>query len=125
MNIDRNHNPRDSFLASIHTPAQGALALTIALWGNDLSEPSWHAEAACAGTGESPWFADNLSKEIGNWRSAVCARCPVKRQCARDCFEWEHRSPFSSPQRFGYRHGIAAADRTALAHLARRHQKAS
>jgi Transcription factor WhiB len=44
-----------------------------------LHRPAWHADAACSGSGPSPWFPTR--GEPTEPAKAVCAACPVRLEC--------------------------------------------
>ena len=44
-----------------------------------FNRPAWHARAACRGMGPALFFPDR--GESNDEAKAVCARCPVRREC--------------------------------------------
>jgi len=60
--------------------ADGDYGLAWALTIVNESRPAWHGQAACRGRHDEWWPDDYRTSAVK--LAKVCARCPVRRQCA-------------------------------------------
>lgn len=101
---------------AVEVPEDGYVALAAALWGKSLQPPAWHEHAACAAVGPEVFDASSVTR--ARRARAVCAGCPVRRECAQDQWRWEH-SRTEGAGRTGMatvRAGMSALERTQWHH---------
>lgn len=87
----------------------GVRLLLRALLFDGAGVPSWHALASCRGMDEALFFPPGDAPDCGvriAAAKAVCAGCPVRRECLDDAMGWEQPST-----RVGVRGGLSAAER--------------
>lgn len=92
----------------------GVAALAMAVWGQEMAPPDWHADAACRGVDPGLFEAARGGSSAPAKR--ICATCPVRELCAADQERFELGGQRTRPthrELATVRGGQSAADRHA------------
>ena len=71
---------------------------------------NWWEQAACRGRPTAWWYPERGDVFVGEVARAVCARCPVRRECLDDALESEAGHGYQ----FGIRGGKSAVARARM-----------
>lgn len=72
-----------------------------------------HRGAACAPTTDSPYLAEDRAPD--DVALALCAVCPVRRECLAMALFYEARAEIRDEDRFGWWGGLSPGERVAIA----------
>ena len=72
-----------------------------------------HRGAACAPTTDSPYLAEDRAPD--DEALALCAVCPVRRECLAMALFYEARTEIRDEDRFGWWGGLSPGERVAIA----------